>query len=99
MVPIKKNYSVLDLIKGYKLPVLVVARPDLGTINHVILTVKALKKENVMVLGIILNDKKNRGLSEKTNPKILRYLTGLPVLEVPHNKKIDIERNKWLTGS
>ncbi|MCB4792518.1 MAG: dethiobiotin synthase [Elusimicrobia bacterium] len=98
MVPVKKDYYVLDLIKGFKLPVLIVARPGLGTINHVLLTLEALKKAGVKVLGIVINDKKRHSLSEKTNPKTLKSLTGLPVLEVPHNKKIDLKRNKWLTG-
>jgi dethiobiotin synthetase len=36
-------------------------------------------------------------LSEKTNPGVLRELTGLPVIELRHGKKIEAEHLKWLT--
>ena len=45
MVPIKRDYFVVDLISRMHLAALVVVHPDLGTINHTLLTVNALKKE------------------------------------------------------
>lgn len=54
-VPITKNEDVTHLIRLLKLPVLVVASAGLGTINHTLLTLEALKKEKIKALGIVLN--------------------------------------------
>src|SRR5512135_330939 len=39
MVPVKKDYYVVDMAKEFGLPLMVVARPGLGTINHIMLTI------------------------------------------------------------
>ncbi|MFC1500919.1 dethiobiotin synthase [Elusimicrobiota bacterium] len=105
-VPIAKDYFVFDLIKRFELPVIIVASPSLGTINHTLLTVNKLRQEKIKIAGIVLSGLKEKSkkrfnpyfLAEKTNPEILRKLTGLPVLEVPHKKKINLEKNLWLIG-
>ena len=38
------------------MPVIVVTRPDLGTINHTLLTLNALKDLNIKVLGIVISN-------------------------------------------
>jgi dethiobiotin synthetase len=55
-VPIDKELQILHIIKRFKLPALVVARPSLGTINHTCLTVKALKLAKIPVAGIVFNN-------------------------------------------
>lgn len=79
IVPLTRNYSVLDLIKGLRAPVLVVARAGLGTINHTSLTLKALKQNRIPVIGIIMNYFKG-GLIEEDNKKILFQLNGVPIM-------------------
>ncbi len=54
-VPLTKNEDVASLIRRFKLPALVVASAKLGTINHTLLTLEALKKEKISVIGIVLN--------------------------------------------
>ena len=54
-VPLTKAKDVTDLIKMLKLPALVVASAKLGTINHTLLTLEALKREKIRTIGIILN--------------------------------------------
>ncbi|OGR83916.1 MAG: dethiobiotin synthase [Elusimicrobia bacterium RIFCSPLOWO2_01_FULL_54_10] len=54
-VPLTKNQDVTHLIRLLKLPALVVASASLGTINHTLLTLEALKKEKITVVGIVLN--------------------------------------------
>ena len=49
------GFLVLDLIRWLGLPLLVVARAGLGTINHTALTVMAARQAGVEVAGIILN--------------------------------------------
>lgn len=98
MVPIKKNYFVIDMIKEFSLPVLVVARASLGTINHSLLTIDKLRQENIKVLGVALSGGEKRTISEKTNAETIKDLTGLPVIEVLKGKGIDLKKNLWLIG-
>ena len=64
LVPINEKYFIVDIIKKLKLPILLVARSGLGTINHTLLTVSELKKRNLPLMGIILNGKRNQSNRE-----------------------------------
>jgi dethiobiotin synthetase len=90
MVPIKKGFFVSDLIKLMKLPVLVVTRANLGTINHTLLTVNYATHLKIRVFGVIINHlSKDRGLAEKTNPRVLKELLGVPIIgDFPYSPKI-----------
>lgn len=55
-VPVNYTMLVSDIIKRLKLPVIVVARPDLGTINHTLLTLNALYDLKVDVLGVVISN-------------------------------------------
>jgi len=81
LVPITKKDRVLELIKLLKLPLLIVARSGLGTLNHTLLTVHQARQAGIPVMAILLNtpQPQKQGLAEKTNPGILAELTGLPV--------------------
>ena len=56
LVPINGEETMLDVMVGLSLPVLLVARPWLGTINHTLLSLRELARAGVSVLGVILND-------------------------------------------
>jgi dethiobiotin synthetase len=82
------HFLVLDLIRWLGLPLAVVAKSGLGTINHTVLTVKAALAANLQVAGVILNRYPDKpGLAEETNPGVIEALTGVPILgrlpEVP----------------
>jgi dethiobiotin synthetase len=82
------HFLVLDLIRWLNLPLAVVAKSGLGTINHTVLTVKAAQAAGVKVAGVILNRyPENPGLAAATNPGVIEALTGVPILgrlpEVP----------------
>jgi dethiobiotin synthetase len=82
------NFLVLDLIRWLGLPLVVVAKAGLGTINHTVLTIKAALAAGIQVAGVILNRYPERpGLAEETNPGVIAALTGVPILgrlpEVP----------------
>ncbi|MDR0724360.1 MAG: dethiobiotin synthase [Endomicrobium sp.] len=97
LVPLKKNFFVSNLIKSFKLPVIVVARHNLGTINHTLLTIEQLKKDNQKILGVILNGHKNKNdVSSKTNAALIKKITKLNVLSLGYNEKIDLGKNKWI---
>ena len=80
LVPITKSYFVADMIKDFGLPTIIVARAGLGTINHTLLTIEALKKRKINIYGIIMNGFKGKELSEKTNVKMIEELSGIRVI-------------------
>lgn len=55
MVPLKQDYFVVDLAREIGLPLIVVAKPGLGSINHTMLTVNYALKDGLTVAGIIIN--------------------------------------------
>lgn len=83
-VPLYEQYMVADLIRDLGLPVLIVGRIGLGTINHTLLTVEALRERAIPIKGIILNGLRSQSASvaELTNPKVIQALSGVPVLGV-----------------
>jgi dethiobiotin synthetase len=82
MVPIKIDFFVLDLIVELGLPMVLVTSPGLGTINHTLLTLAEAGRRGIRTVGLVINYAKpfKRGLAERTNPRVLRRLSGLPVL-------------------
>jgi len=94
MVPIYKKYLYLDLIKDLSLPVVIVARPGLGTINHTLLTIEAARNRGIDVIGIIINcaEKLKKDVSAGTNPGVIEMLTGVQVLGfIPHMKNFQLK--------
>lgn len=77
-VPIKREFTYVDLIKMLDIPVLIVSRAKLGTINHTVLTIKAL--EGVKILGVVMNGFSGDDISEQTNPQIIQEMTGIKIL-------------------
>ncbi len=55
LVPLTDGETYADLAVALALPVLVVARTGLGTVNHTALTVEALRRRRLSVAGIVLN--------------------------------------------
>ena len=77
MVPLRDNWLQIDQIKVWNLPVVLVARSGLGTLNHTLLSLEAMEKRNIEVHTVILN-----GERHEKNYGTLREIV---------NKKIDIE--------
>ncbi|KAA6447724.1 dethiobiotin synthase [Bacillus swezeyi] len=82
-VPLGKGYLVSHFIKALELPVVIVARPNLGTINHTYLTVQYAKGMGLEVIGIVINGTSSRpSLDQETNPDMIEELCGVPILGV-----------------
>lgn len=98
LVPITEKLTVLDLAEAFGLPVLVVARAGLGTLNHTLLTVGAARARGLAVAAIAINRYRPHSpdLSEESNPAILAELTGLPVVCVPDDPDTRTEPNPSL---
>jgi len=89
LVPITEKIMVADLIKQLNIPAIIVARAGLGTINHTLLTVEALKRRKIKIQGIIMNGYSGSELSEDDNADIIYKITGIPILaKIPWMKKL-----------
>ncbi len=82
MVPLTRNYLFLDLARSIGLPVMIVARPGLGTINHTLLTIDVLRERGISTSGVVINhtNKKQLGLAEETSPGMIEKISQVPVL-------------------
>ncbi|MBI4115583.1 MAG: dethiobiotin synthase [Candidatus Omnitrophica bacterium] len=100
LVPITKEYFVANLIHEMGLPLLIVAKGGLGTINHTLLTVDAAVMRGFEIRGIIFNrmPRVNFSIAEITNPKVVHDLTGVPILgTLPDLEDVDVERCRFGT--
>ena len=78
-----RPYFVADLARQLDLPLIIVARLGLGTLNHTLLTVRQAQAMKLKVAGVLLNDTTGqRGLAERTNIKVIAELSGVPLLGV-----------------
>jgi len=83
MVPLSGGLMVADLVLGLKLPLLVVARPNLGTINHTVLTCYTAKHLGIEVRGTIINSYPDQpDAAEEYAPHLIDSLAGVPLLGV-----------------
>ena len=84
MVPLEADYLVQDLMADMALPAIIVARADLGTINHTLLTVQACRTHNLPIAGIILNQNQpsKNELAVESNPRVVSELTGAKILAI-----------------
>jgi dethiobiotin synthetase len=84
MVPLAPNFTVMDLIGGLGCPTLVVSRNRLGTINHTLLSVKALQGVGIKRLGIIMVEGKKPDISARSNVKMIKKMAPLaPIFSIP----------------
>ena len=98
LVPLTRRTFVLDLVREFKLPCLIVARAGLGTVNHTLLTLLCLRQKRLPIVGIVLNglDNKHRDLATKTNPKLLEELSGCRMLGIlPKQNGIDVATGRF----
>ena len=95
-VPLGERFLVSDLIKALQLPIVIVARPNLGTFNHIFLTVQYAKSLGLSIAGIVINGiNDDPGLAEKTNPDLIEELCGVPILGItPKLKEVTKENIK-----
>ena len=65
LVPLADGVTVLDLMAAFDLPCLVVGRPGLGTINHCLLTMEAVKRRGLDVAGFCFSNADPQGVTDK----------------------------------
>jgi len=80
--PLWQEYLVADFMAFLALPAIIVTRPNMGTINHTLLTVEYARQRGLEVAGIIINgwNEGEVGILETTNEEYIRRLTKVPIL-------------------
>jgi dethiobiotin synthetase len=83
MVPLAGGLLIADLAKRLGLPLLVVARPGLGTVNHTLLTCFAAQQMDLHVKGVIINRfPREPQAAEEYAPHMIGSLAGAPLLGI-----------------
>ncbi|MFY7890830.1 MAG: dethiobiotin synthase [Spirosomataceae bacterium] len=75
MVPLNSDVLNIDLIEKFNLPVVLVTRNYLGSINHTLLSVHLLQSRGIAIKGLIFN-----GLSNPATESFILNHTKLPLL-------------------
>ena len=74
-VPLNGKDCVIDLIAKLQIPVVLVSKNYLGSINHTLLSINALKNRNIPIFGLIFN-----GKSTPTTEEVIERMTGVRIL-------------------
>ena len=85
LVPYNRQTLFVDLVQELNLPVLIVAKNKLGTVNHCLLTIEALQQREIPILGLVFNGPEGEANAiTQDNPHIVHEITGVPILgELP----------------
>lgn len=86
LCPLTEEHTVADLVARLGLPLLVVARRALGTLNHTLLTLEVARRRGLPVSGVVITETTPpAGAAEADNVEQIRRRAGVPVLAVvPH---------------
>ena len=96
LVPLRRDWLQIEQVARWQLPVLLVARSGLGTLNHTLLSLEAMRQRRIPVLGLVLN-----GPPHPDNPRTLEQIGGVPVLaELPRLDPLDASslQQIWLSS-
>ncbi len=95
LVPLNENELMIDLMKALNLPVLIVSRAELGTINHTLLTIETVRNRALKIAGVIMNGEpnaENRKAIEKFGK--VKVLAEIPKFETLNNKTLKVWINQ-----
>ena len=100
MVPISEEQLIIDVVRLLQLPLIIVARTALGTINHTLLTVREAQRAGIRVCGIILNKvSPEPDEAEDTNPEVIRKFSNVPLLgQVPFIPEVKRANPEFLSS-
>ena len=96
LVPLDEKTFVREWAQELNLPVVIVCRGGLGTLNHTLLTVESVRSAKLPIAGLVMNFHQTPDdLAARTNPAILEQLTGLPILKM-QTDETSRDLPKWL---
>ncbi len=94
LVPVTPDTLMVDLIAGFGLPTILVARSTLGTINHTLLSLEALRRRGISVAGVILSGPVSPG----NRSAIERHGAVRVLAEIPALHHVDASTVERLAG-
>lgn len=82
MVPLNRRELMLDLMQALKFPVLIAARPGLGTINHTLLSIRALRSDGLDIAGVVFiaTEATKPSFIEEDNTATVEHFGKVPIL-------------------
>ncbi len=87
MVPLTHNFFIIDLIKQMGCEVILVGQNYLGSINHTLLSIDALRKHNIPLKGFVMN-----GAPHKMSEDIIIEYAGMqPLMHISKEREINQE--------
>jgi dethiobiotin synthetase len=91
LVPLALDYAVRDLVRDLGLPLVLAARPGLGTINHTLLTLEAARTAGLHVAGVVMTPWPERpGAIEDDNRATVARLGAVEVATLPRLPRADL---------
>jgi dethiobiotin synthetase len=87
LVPLNQKDFIIDLAKKWEIPVILVCKSYLGSLNHTLLTIEAIRARNIKILGLVFN-----GDSNEESEDFLTKRTGLKIL-LRISKEKEINQN------
>ncbi|ETZ07293.1 ATP-dependent dethiobiotin synthetase BioD [Holospora obtusa F1] len=97
LVPLNETHLMIDLIQKFDVPVILVSRTSLGTINHTLLSLEALRARNISILGVIMNGDQNtensQAIKNYGRTTILAEFPKLCKVSYSELKKINFSEN------
>jgi dethiobiotin synthetase len=85
LVPLTADYLVRDLARDLALPVVIVSSPGLGTINHTLLTIEAVRSAGLRAAAVVLSPWPTAPSEmERSNRETIARLGGIEVETLPH---------------
>lgn len=94
MVPINQHQFIADVIKTLNVPVILVSRNYLGSINHSLLTAMVCKQYNIPVIGWVFNDHYLHYEQEIVNWSGFPYIGSIPFTEQPNRQFVQEQATK-----
>jgi dethiobiotin synthetase len=81
MVPVTEQFLMIDLMKDFDIPVILVTDAGLGTINHTLLSIEVLKSRDIQIAGLIFNRMPgDTDVIAEDNVRIISKLSQVPLL-------------------
>jgi dethiobiotin synthetase len=101
MVPLDAEHTVMDLAVEFNLATVIVARPNLGTINHSLLTIEAVRNAGLPVAGLVISGYNafEADTAEETSPDVICGFSNTNLLSiVPYDEESSVEEGNLGEG-
>jgi dethiobiotin synthetase len=87
LVPILERYDFRELAAEWELEIILVVANRLGALNHALLTIEAIKTQELPLRAVVLNEiNESESLAQQTNPGILAHLLPTPPIYLAHGQ-------------